>query len=161
MYTHSKIDRFNEEVLSKYNIYNSVFITLPFDSIDNTGGLLPLFAEICDAGFKKQENPKEIINFFVEKFLHNANELDKIDLLFRFIQYIERQIVLFDAIEDAAFSVVNNMDGRGSLRDIKEKSNAKLKEEELKEYIEFIEKEVEVPIKIVSVGPDRKQTILK
>ena len=30
---------------------------------------------------------------------------------------------------------------------------------ELKEYIEFIEKEVEVPIKIVSVGPDRKQTI--
>ena len=32
---------------------------------------------------------------------------------------------------------------------------------ELKEYIEFIEKEVEVPIKIVSVGPDRKQTITK
>lgn len=33
--------------------------------------------------------------------------------------------------------------------------------EELKTYIEFIEKEVEVPIKVVSVGPDRKQTILK
>ena len=32
---------------------------------------------------------------------------------------------------------------------------------ELKDYIAFIEKEVEVPIKIVSVGPDRKQTILK
>lgn len=32
---------------------------------------------------------------------------------------------------------------------------------ELKQYIEFIEKELEVPIKIVSVGPDRKQTILK
>ena len=31
----------------------------------------------------------------------------------------------------------------------------------LKEYIAFIEKEVEVPIKIISVGPDRKQTILK
>ena len=31
----------------------------------------------------------------------------------------------------------------------------------LKEYIEFIEKELEVPIKIVSVGPDRTQTILK
>jgi adenylosuccinate synthase len=30
---------------------------------------------------------------------------------------------------------------------------------ELKEYIEFIEKKF--PIKIVSVGPDRKQTILK
>ncbi len=32
---------------------------------------------------------------------------------------------------------------------------------ELKEYITFIEKEVEVPITIVSVGPDRKQTITK
>ena len=32
---------------------------------------------------------------------------------------------------------------------------------ELKEYIDYIEKEVEVLIKIVSVGPDRKQTITK
>ncbi|WP_297332382.1 adenylosuccinate synthase [Flavobacterium sp.] len=33
--------------------------------------------------------------------------------------------------------------------------------QELKEYIEFIEKELEVPIKVISVGPDRKQTIMK
>lgn len=33
--------------------------------------------------------------------------------------------------------------------------------EQLKEYIEFIEKELETPIKIVSVGPDRTQTILR
>ncbi|WP_159799763.1 adenylosuccinate synthase [Flavobacterium sp. MK4S-17] len=32
---------------------------------------------------------------------------------------------------------------------------------ELKAYIEFIEKELEVPIKVVSVGPDRKQTIMR
>lgn len=32
---------------------------------------------------------------------------------------------------------------------------------ELKEYIEFIENELEVPIKVVSVGPDRTQTIMK
>jgi len=32
---------------------------------------------------------------------------------------------------------------------------------ELKEYIQFIEDELEIPVKIVSVGPDRKQTILK
>ena len=29
----------------------------------------------------------------------------------------------------------------------------------LNDYIDFLEKELEVPIKIVSVGPDRKQTI--
>ena len=32
---------------------------------------------------------------------------------------------------------------------------------ELKDYISFIEKELEVPIKVISVGPDRKQTIVK
>ena len=136
MYTHPKIERFNEEVLSKYQIYNSVFITLPFDAIDNTGVLLPLFTDVCDNGFKKQETPKEIVDFFTKKYLNNVSETEKIDLMFRFIQYIERQIVLFDAIEDAAFSVVNNMEGRGSLRDIKEKSDAKNAKEELKEFLE-------------------------
>ncbi|RZJ69609.1 adenylosuccinate synthase [Flavobacterium sp.] len=33
--------------------------------------------------------------------------------------------------------------------------------QEFKDYIAFIEKEVEVPITVVSVGPDRKQTIWK
>ena len=33
--------------------------------------------------------------------------------------------------------------------------------DELKTYVSFLEKELEVPIKMVSVGPDRKQTILK
>jgi adenylosuccinate synthase len=32
---------------------------------------------------------------------------------------------------------------------------------EFKEYIAFIEKELEVPIKVISVGPDRTQTIEK
>ncbi|MBP4139226.1 MULTISPECIES: phosphoenolpyruvate carboxylase [Flavobacterium] len=136
MYTLPKIERFNQDVLSKYHIYNSVFITLPFDSIDNTGVLLPLFTETCETGFKKQETPKEIFNFFSDKYLNNASETEKIDLMFRFIQYIERQIVLFDAIEDAAFPAVNNMEGRGSLRDIKEKSEAKEKGEELVEFLE-------------------------
>ena len=136
MYTLPKIERFNQDVLSKYHIYNSVFITLPFDSIDNTGVLLPLFTETCETGFKKQETPKEIFDFFSNKFLINASESEKIDLMFRFIQYIERQIVLFDAIEDAAFPVVNNMEGRGSLRDIKEKSDAKEKDDNLIEFLE-------------------------
>ncbi|MDN3673543.1 phosphoenolpyruvate carboxylase [Flavobacterium branchiarum] len=136
MYTLPKIERFNQDVLSKYHIYNSVFITLPFDSIDNTGVLLPLFTEVCETGFKKQETPKEIVDFFSGKYLNDASETDKIDLMFRFIQYIERQIVLFDAIEDAAFPTVNNMEGRGSLRDIKEKTDAKEMEEELIEFLE-------------------------
>ncbi len=132
MYTPTKIERFNESVLSKYQIYNSVFMTLPFDSIDNTGVLLPLFSEVCDSGFKNNLSPVEIMNQFSNKFLDDKSEKDIIDLLFKFIQYIERQIVLFDAIEDAAFPIVNNMEGLGSFRDIKEKAEEKNKIDELK-----------------------------
>lgn len=136
MYTLPKIERFNQNVLSKYHIYNSVFITLPFDAIDNTGVLLPLFSEVCDSGFKKNWSPKQIVDFFFKKYLDKVSEEKKIDLLFRFIQYVERQIVLFDAIEDAAFPIVNNLEGRGSLRDIKEKTEAKDKHEELKDFLD-------------------------
>jgi phosphoenolpyruvate carboxylase len=48
----------------------------------------------------KQQTPKEI-DYFMNKYSHSTDE-DKIDIMFRFIQYIERQIVLFDAVEDAA-----------------------------------------------------------
>jgi adenylosuccinate synthase len=31
----------------------------------------------------------------------------------------------------------------------------------LNTYIDFLEKELQIPIKVVSVGPDRKQTIFR
>ncbi len=135
MYTLPKIERFNQNVLSKYHIYNSVFITLPFDSIDNTGVLLPLFSEICDNGFKNNLTPIEIVNSFFKKYLDTVSLTEKISLMFRFIQYVERQVVLFDAIEDAAFPVVNNMEGKGSLRDVKERADTKELKEELISFL--------------------------
>jgi len=135
MYTLPKIERFNQNVASKYNIYNSVFITLPFDEINKTGVLLPLFAEFCEKGFKKNQSPEEIFDAFVAKYLDNPTQQEKESLMFRFIQYIERQVVLFDAIEDAGFAVVNNLEGRGSLRDMKENAEQKNKQEELKEFL--------------------------
>ena len=68
MYTLPKIERFNQNVLSKYHVYNSVFLTLPFDAIDNTGVLLPLFSEVCEKGFNKQETPIQIVDFFNKKY---------------------------------------------------------------------------------------------
>jgi phosphoenolpyruvate carboxylase len=131
-----KLARFNENVLSKYQIYNSVFMTLPFDTINNTGVLLPLFHELCKKGFQEGKNPTEIVNTFFTKYQENPTPKEKTDLLFRFIQYIERQVVLFDAIEDAAFPVVNNMDGIGTLRNSKEAAILDDKTEALKAHLE-------------------------
>ena len=130
-----KLTRFNENVLSKYQIYNSLFMTLPFDSVSNTGLLLPLFHDICERGFTEGKNPTEIVDSFFEKHHEKSSEKIKIDLLFRFIQYIERQVVLFDAIEDASFPIVNNMDGIGTLRNSKEIAHTKDKKEELKKHL--------------------------
>ena len=130
-----KLTRFNENVLSKYQIYNSLFMTLPFDGVSNTGLLLPLFHSICEKGFAKGKNPTEIVDSFFEKHHENSSEKVKIDQLFRFIQYIERQVVLFDAIEDASFPIVNNMEGLGTLRNSKEIAYSKDKKEELKKHL--------------------------
>jgi phosphoenolpyruvate carboxylase len=136
MSTQTKIKRFNDNVLDKYQIYNSIFTSLPFDGISNTGVLLPLFHETCKKGFKNQKNPTEIVNHFFKKYQDNPSEEDKIKLLFRFIQFIERQVVLFDAIEDSAFPIVNNMNGLGTLRNIKEIARSEHKRDALLKYLE-------------------------
>ena len=136
MTAQTKLTRFNENVVSKYQIYNSLFMTLPFDSISNTGLLLPLFHDVCNKGFSMGKNPTEIVDNFFKKQQENFSEEEKINLLFRFIQFIERQVVLFDAIEDASFPIVNNMNGIGTLRSLKEIAYSKNKKEELKKYLE-------------------------
>ena len=131
----TKIDRFREKVLSKFELYNSIFSTLPYESIKNTGVLLSLFKKICEEGYSNDQNPTEIVETFFKIYLNDKNEKFKIDLLFNFIQYIERQIVLFDAVEDAAFSEINNLDGIGTLRSLKEDVESKDKKKELKKYL--------------------------
>ena len=131
----TKVERFNNQVKAKYQVYNSLFMTLPFDEISDTGVLLPLFDAICKRGYSKKYDPTQIMSYFFEKYQRDVPEQQRYDLLFRFIQYIERQVVLFDAIEDAAYREVNNMDGRGTLRNIKEEATAQHRMPELKEYL--------------------------
>ena len=131
MYSLPKIALYEQNVTSKYQIFNSVFMTLPFDEIDNTGVLLPLFTEVCENGFKLNQSPTEIVDTFVSKYMNQATDEQKTSLMFRFIQYIERQIVLFDAIEDAAFPIVKNLEGRGSLQNMNEQAESKKIKEDL------------------------------
>ncbi|MCP4969904.1 MAG: adenylosuccinate synthase, partial [Arcobacter sp.] len=52
-------------------------------------------------------------------------------------------------------------DFNGWKEDLTEMTDASQFPNELNDYIDFLEKELEIPIKIVSVGPDRKQTIFR
>lgn len=127
----SKLIKFNELVATKFQLYNSLFTSLPFHKIERTGILISLLLLSCQDGFDKEKSPEDIINEFIEKQTNYYTELEKLDLLFKFVQYIERQVVLFDAIEDAAFTHVNDLQGSGSLKQLVLLIDEQKKEEEL------------------------------
>ncbi|MEO8582238.1 MAG: phosphoenolpyruvate carboxylase [Flavitalea sp.] len=110
------LQQFKNYVGIKFQLYNSLFTSLPFHRIEKTGILLSLLVNNCEEGYKKKQSPSEIIQEFFQKHTSFATEEDRLDLLFRFIQYVERQVVLFDALEDAAFKEVNDTGGAGTLK---------------------------------------------
>ena len=106
------LQQFKNLVGIKFQLYNSLFTSLPFHRIEKTGILLSLLLTICEEGYKKKQSPEQISwksFLFFRKHTTLAGEREKADILFRFVQYVERQIVLFDALEDAEFNYVNDM----------------------------------------------------
>ncbi len=116
MYVNKPILAFRQNVTDKYTIYNSLFAALPFSGIANVGALLPILLQSCIDGYQSGKSPIEIIQDFFNRHVQLSNETEQLDRLFKFVQYIERQVVLFDAIEDAAFDSVHQLNGTGSLK---------------------------------------------
>ncbi|MGM5630579.1 phosphoenolpyruvate carboxylase [Apibacter raozihei] len=94
---------FRQEVENKYIVYNSLFSNLPYDDMGKIGALTPMLYDLSSKELKKSKNPKDIIETFLTKFAHIKNDEDRRNLLFRIIQFIEREVVLFDSVEDASF----------------------------------------------------------
>ena len=132
------VQAFENEVAIKYQIYNSIFITLLFGGIENTGTLLPLQQRESEAGYREGKSPLEIITQFFARNSAYQSERARSDLLLRFIQYVERQVVLFDSLEDAAFGEIHNMSGPGTLAQLAVKANrsddVKAVKEKLKDF---------------------------
>ncbi len=125
------LQQFRSEVGIRFQLYNSLFTSLPFHRIEKTGILLSLLSNNCEEGYKKRLSPVEILeDFFNKHTAYNKSE-ERNDLLFRFVQYLERQVVLFDALEDAAFKNVNDLNGVGTLKHLESEVIQGNKEEEL------------------------------
>jgi phosphoenolpyruvate carboxylase len=134
------LQQFKSSVGLKFQLYNSLFTSLPFHRIEKTGILLSLLLSHCEEGYKKKKSPLQIIDDFFQRFTYHKDEKEreKLDLLFRFVQYVERQVVLFDALEDAAFKEVNDMNGPGTLKhlelEVMSSGSEKALAEKLKEF---------------------------
>ena len=103
MQNEEKTEKFRQLVENKFQIYNSLFMSLPYDKMTNIGMLLPFLYEESKIGYEKGKSPEEIVEEFFAKHTELETEEQKTELLFKIIQYIERQVVLFDSIEDAVF----------------------------------------------------------
>lgn len=130
------LKNFKNYVALKYQLYNSLFTSLPFHRIEKTGILLSLFFNFCEDGYKKKLSPSQIIDDFFSKQDSFNSEPEKADLLFRFIQFIERQVVLFDALEDAAFNKVHDTGGAGTLKQLEMEVIQQKKEKALSKKLE-------------------------
>lgn len=113
------LQQFKSEVALKFQLYNSLFTSLPFHRIEKTGILLSMLLNVCEEGYKKKKSPVQIVEEFFSQHTSYKLEQEQTDLLFRFVQYVERQVVLFDALEDAAFSKINDLGGAGTLKQLK------------------------------------------
>lgn len=107
---------FNNEVVTRFELYNSLFQTLPFYQVKEIGILLPFFSSHCEKGAIKEQSPNQIIESFFKKYVPDIDHREQLNRLFRFIQYIERQVVLFDAIEDSSFTKIGRADDTGTLQ---------------------------------------------
>lgn len=131
-------NNFQDAVVTKYNIFNSLFLSLPYRGIFQTGSLLPLLTQHSEVGFQEGKSPKQIIELFFEELLVTATAKERTDLLFAFIQYIERQVVLFDSVEDAAFDQTHELNGKGSITYLTDRlDNDSLKQKLLNKLEDF------------------------
>jgi phosphoenolpyruvate carboxylase len=129
------LQEFKNLVGIKFQLYNSLFTSLPFHRIEKTGIFLSLLLTYCEEGYHKKQSPVQIIEEFFSKHSPEGTDREKSDILFRFVQYVERQVVLFDALEDAAFSNVNDMGGTGTLKHLSSEVIQYEKEKDLKEKL--------------------------
>lgn len=130
------LQEFKNHVAVKFQLYNSLFTALPFHRIEKTGILLSLFLNSCEEGYQNHKSPVEITEDFFQKHTILAETKEQLDILFRFIQFVERQVVLFDALEDAAFTKVNNVNGPGTLRQLELEILQQKKEKALAKKLE-------------------------
>lgn len=130
--------RFRNEVGIRFQLYNSLFTSLPFHRIEKTGILLSLLLTVCEEGYERGKNPTEILEEFFARQTAYATEEERLDMLFRFTQYVERQVVLFDALEDASFGAIHDLNGPGTLKhlesEVKQQNLETVLAEKLKTY---------------------------
>jgi len=117
MYQSKATEEFEKLVNKKFDIYNSLFLNLPYNRESNIGTLIPMLHQVSKKGLKHGDHPRKILDSFFKKYANIETEEDKIDFMFKVIQYVERQVVLFDSVEDTSFKTTEDLGDDLSIKD--------------------------------------------
>ena len=112
-----RLEEFKKSVTNKFNIYNSLFLSLPYKNVENVGILIPLLLDQCEKGLKEGKEPQEILEVFFSNFVDIQDERERLDFMFRIVQYVERQVVLYDSVEDSAFPKLQEYSSSLTIKD--------------------------------------------
>jgi phosphoenolpyruvate carboxylase len=112
-----RLEVFKKTVNNTFNVYNSLFLNLPYRNIENVGMLIPLLLDQSKKGLETGKNPQQILEGFFKDYAGLTTEESQIDFMFRIIQYVERQVVLYDSVEDAAFPKLHKHSSSLSIKD--------------------------------------------
>ncbi|MFZ9030808.1 MAG: phosphoenolpyruvate carboxylase [Robiginitalea sp.] len=131
-----RLKEFKKSVRNKFEVYNSLFLNLPYTEGENVGILIPFLFQKSEEGLQSGRNPAEILDAFFRDFTKAGSEKERIDLMFRIIQYVERQVVLYDSAEDAAFPKLHLHTDSLSIRDFFQLAQKDKRWEEVAEMLD-------------------------
>lgn len=104
---------YRREVSLRFQTFNGLLLELPFAGVRDHGILLPVFARRCREGLEAGQRPDRIVeDFFAGRDL-GGKSLNS--TLYSLLQFAERQIALFDAVEDASYERIHDTSGPQSL----------------------------------------------
>ncbi|MBK2356248.1 phosphoenolpyruvate carboxylase [Francisella hispaniensis] len=105
------LENYKSQVELKYKMLNGLFFNTPLDKEHNANAMLATFSNICKDLIDNAKDPIETI----EHLYPEMSEEQKLQIFIKFIRYIERQIVLIDALEEAAYAKTHDLNGEYSI----------------------------------------------
>lgn len=122
---------YDELVGLRYTLYSGLFSTLPYGNLKKIENQLEHFSQCSEEMLLSEDSPVTMVNNFLSAITDN----EKWETLFKFLQIIERKVVLFDALEDAAFPALHKSSDSGTLKSLIQR----VSEENLeKKFIEIL-----------------------
>ena len=151
---------FDEQVATRYRLYSGLFLGLPYQLLQQVGRLLPVFSEYCRKRLAENASPGAIVDrFFSENPI--LADVAKNEALFLFLQLVERQVVLFDALEEASFTRTHDLAAAGTASQLLDTIRREDRAADLSHWLERTATRIVLTAHPTQFYPDAVQNVIQ